>query len=626
MTLSNNKNFIVTIFTIVIWLTNYGQNERILIDFGSISSPSPWINISNSSNGFVTNLTNTFGVSTNISLSVNDAFNGINTSGTTSANPSFGIPSTASEDNFFGNDVTFGGKLEPTGGILLANLNPSKLYNVTIFCSRLASDNRETECILQGAVQDTAYINASNNTDSIVQFSAYPSAIGELILVFATGPNNDNTNGFYYLGAMILEYLADSIPPFEVEINQPNGGEFWQVSKTVTLNWINTTNNSTIIEYSYDNGNNWIVIDTISPFINSYNWTIPNTPSTQCFVRVTSDTLQDMSNASFEIAGLQDICTIVVIGSSTAAGTGTTVLDSAWVNRYKNEISSDDTRLEVINLARGGYTTYHLLPNNYDTLATNVGITVDTARNISKALSFNPSGVIVNLPSNDAANNFGVQDQLRNFNLMKIAANNENTKLFVCTTQPRNFSNTQQILIQEITRDSILSIYGNQAIDFWNGIADVNGHILPQYNSGDGVHLNDKGHGILNAKVLAKQLPDSLCGFESITDTIVIHDTIIIYDTIFAGINAHNEISFLVYPNPVKEVLNLKFNESNFDKIEFCFLDELGRLLDCESLEPQLKYRIHLPNKRSVSKLIYLQVTMVQESENFKKVIPLLHK
>jgi len=37
----------------------------------------------------------------------------------------------------------------------------------------------------------------------------------------------------------------------------------------------------------------------------------------------------------------------------------------------------------------------------------------------------------------------------------------------------------------------------DRVIDFWSGVADPDGRIPPELDSGDGVHLNDDAHAIL---------------------------------------------------------------------------------------------------------------------------------
>lgn len=195
-----------------------------------------------------------------------------------------------------------------------------------------------------------------------------------------------------------------------------------------------------------------------------------------------------------------DTCLTVVLGSSTAEGTGPASPDSAWVNRYRAALVQANPRVSVVNLAKGGYTTYHVLPTGSPG-APNAGITVDTARNVTKALSLNPCTIIVNLPSNDAANQFSAAEQLANFSQIAETAQKAGVEVWICTPQPRNFSDPAQIQIQREVVDSIFATYGDHAIDFWNGLADEKGHIRKEYDSGDGIHLNNAGHRLLFERV-----------------------------------------------------------------------------------------------------------------------------
>ncbi|MEZ4983684.1 MAG: SGNH/GDSL hydrolase family protein [Saprospiraceae bacterium] len=136
---------------------------------------------------------------------------------------------------------------------------------------------------------------------------------------------------------------------------------------------------------------------------------------------------------------------------------------------------------------------------------------IDQERNLTKALSFSPYAVVINMPSNDAANNFTVGDQLRNYRIITEAATAAGVLTWVATPQPRNFTTFSQIQLQRDVRDSILQIYGDQAIEFWDGIAEEDGHILAAYNAGDGVHLNNAGHAILFERVFAKGIQDIDC-------------------------------------------------------------------------------------------------------------------
>src|SRR5690349_18464412 len=59
---------------------------------------------------------------------------------------------------------------------------------------------------------------------------------------------------------------------------------------------------------------------------------------------------------------------IVVLGSSTAFGTGASSVDSSWVGRLQKAHrlnTSDNLDTIVTNLAVGGYNTYHIMPTGF---------------------------------------------------------------------------------------------------------------------------------------------------------------------------------------------------------------------------------------------------------------------
>ncbi|MGI9175948.1 MAG: SGNH/GDSL hydrolase family protein, partial [Rhodothermales bacterium] len=142
---------------------------------------------------------------------------------------------------------------------------------------------------------------------------------------------------------------------------------------------------------------------------------------------------------------------IVVLGSSTAAGTGPSDPDSAWVNRYRRHLQAMGPQYDVVNLAVGGYTTYQLLPT--DSAPTDGRPAPDSAHNITQALSLDPDAILINLPSNDAANGFSVEDQLANYALMLERAEAQNVPIWIATTQPRNLDEAGRAM-QVAMRDS----------------------------------------------------------------------------------------------------------------------------------------------------------------------------
>ena len=201
-------------------------------------------------------------------------------------------------------------------------------------------------------------------------------------------------------------------------------------------------------------------------------------------------------------ASIQDY-TIVVLGSSTAAGAGASQSDSAWVNRYRNAIQQINPNNQVINLGVGGFTSYKIMPSNYQPISGRP--MPDTAKNITKALTYNPDAIIINLPSNDVASGFSLNEQIFNLDSVVALANNFGVPVWVCTTQPKNMS-ISNMQLQADMRDSIYVHFSPNVIDFWTTLVTVNNGLSPTYDSGDGTHLNDAGHGLLATRTLQKDI------------------------------------------------------------------------------------------------------------------------
>jgi lysophospholipase L1-like esterase len=192
---------------------------------------------------------------------------------------------------------------------------------------------------------------------------------------------------------------------------------------------------------------------------------------------------------------------VVVLGSSTAAGAGPASPDSAWVPRYRRYALHLDPAHEVVNLALGGHTTYHVLPTGQ---VPPVGRPApDPNRNITAALALLPDAIVVNLPSNDAALGYSVEEQLRNYDTLVAVA--EDVPVWITTPQPRNLGEAGRALLRAM-RDSTLARYAPHALDFWSQLARPDGTIEPIFDSGDGIHLNSAAHRILYERVAAAHI------------------------------------------------------------------------------------------------------------------------
>jgi lysophospholipase L1-like esterase len=250
---------------------------------------------------------------------------------------------------------------------------------------------------------------------------------------------------------------------------------------------------------------------------------------------------------------------IVVLGSSTAYGDGLPTRDSAWTFRFARYLKANHNAADtVINLAIGGYTTQHIMPDG--TLPyTSLGNTfyVDVQRNITKALSLNPDAIIINMPTNDQARGFPLTKQTANYLAMKQLAAQYHVPLWVTTTQPRgNLGYAAAISLRQM-RDTIITYFGTKAIDFYTGLATGPGFIEPAYNSGDDVHFNAAGQKILFDRVVAAAIPDSLC----LSSAIATMPGRVTSQKVVAG-------DMALYPNPANDYVLLSGLAGKVYKVE----------------------------------------------------------
>ena len=200
---------------------------------------------------------------------------------------------------------------------------------------------------------------------------------------------------------------------------------------------------------------------------------------------------------------------IVVLGSSTAFGNGASIYDSSWVGRFTAYVKRRNTLNEVINLGIPGFTTYqNLRPDGY--IPPPGRPSPSAGFNITAAIAATPDAIIINMPSNDAFNNYSLSEQQANFEATMALADAANIPVWVTTSQPRNNITTGQTQNLVQLRDWINTRFGDKAVDFWNGIANPDGTIVSTYGF-DNVHVNDAGHKLLFGRVAAETILDSLC-------------------------------------------------------------------------------------------------------------------
>lgn len=186
---------------------------------------------------------------------------------------------------------------------------------------------------------------------------------------------------------------------------------------------------------------------------------------------------------------------IVVLGSSTAAGTGASTPDSAWVNRLQARMNADKKKIKIINLSQGGFNTYYIMPTGYAVPAGRPQ--ADTKKNVTTALSLRPDMVIINMPSNDVASNYTDDEILGNYRVLVKELDDKDVNYIITGTQPRNFSSISQRQRLKSLNDKMQAIYLTHLNTYYNMLASASYSISDVYSAGDGIHVNDKGHRII---------------------------------------------------------------------------------------------------------------------------------
>jgi hypothetical protein len=102
-------------------------------------------------------------------------------------------------------------------------------------------------------------------------------------------------------------FTITAAPISMVTVTSPNGGEIWEAGTNHNVTWTRQAVSQVKIEYSTNNGSGWtLVVASVPAVAGSYNWTVPNTPSTQCLVRISdasNASVNDISDNTFTIEG-----------------------------------------------------------------------------------------------------------------------------------------------------------------------------------------------------------------------------------------------------------------------------------------------------------------------------------
>ncbi len=140
--------------------------------------------------------------------------------------------------------------------------------------------------------------------DQFNAFYDYPASQGGWQSLLLDDGVHPNETGYQVMAETWFEGLRNQKDTLTV--TSPNGGESWEAASVHNIAWTTQGTVGNIrIEYSTNGGTSYTDIVASASNSGTYSWTLPNTPSSNCLVRISeasSGTPSDVSNAAFTIA------------------------------------------------------------------------------------------------------------------------------------------------------------------------------------------------------------------------------------------------------------------------------------------------------------------------------------
>jgi len=182
--------------------------------------------------------------------------------------------------------------------------------------------------------------------------------------------------------SMALIGMKDVTAP-SVRVTSPNGRESWEAGEVRSIEWTASDNhrvNRIDIFYSTNNGRSWQIITTGSSNAGSHSWRIPNTPSSDCLIKVVAydaagNSGSDTSDRAFTIRARAFSLTVVVkdLKTGSAVAGASVYLDGL----YKGSTDRNG-RLVISNVAQGSHTV-KVTKSGYNDGSQSVNLQSDTS-------------------------------------------------------------------------------------------------------------------------------------------------------------------------------------------------------------------------------------------------------
>jgi acyl-CoA thioesterase-1 len=152
------------------------------------------------------------------------------------------------------------------------------------------------------------------------------------------------------------------------------------------------------------------------------------------------------------------------------------------------------TKDSIINNAKGGYTTFHFLP---ETIPNKWSIVTDVKRNITASLKLNPDLVIFSITTNDIAMGFTADQYMANMKVMTDLCEANHVLFLIGSTTPRLLDSKGINALIEIN-NRLKTRYNDKFVDYYQKLTNLETFKFKSiYDSGDSLHPNNEGHKVI---------------------------------------------------------------------------------------------------------------------------------
>lgn len=192
---------------------------------------------------------------------------------------------------------------------------------------------------------------------------------------------------------------------------------------------------------------------------------------------------------------------VIIMGSSIAAGEGASSIEKSWAGRLAEDNKAD----KFVNLSVGASTTYNFLPLSYTDYCKSINRPAPyTEASVSSVIAKRPDFVILSFTTNDVKNGFTPEEYLKNIQIITDSLEKAKIRYLVTSNILAGTFTQKQKQDSKTIFLSLPVIYGQYYVDIMTPLVDTaNMEINKSLFISDNTHPNDDGHFNVFSKINA---------------------------------------------------------------------------------------------------------------------------